>query len=88
MTREDDHPVADVFRRVCREQLGRVPETECYVDDDTERDVMEVRLVMVTGVGRIELPELRLEGQASMTCDGWFRDMRTEMRRWFKGVRV
>lgn len=87
MTREDDHPIAEVFRRVCREQLGRVPVTECWVDDDTERDVMEVLLVMVTGVGRIKLPVMRLEGQAEMTTERWYSELRCEMRRWFKEVR-
>lgn len=86
-TREDDHPIANVFRKVCAEQLGRVPTVECYVADDTDLDVMEVRLVCVTGTGRIELEPFKVAGQASMTDEEWYREMRGEMRRWFKGVR-
>ena len=87
MTRDDHHPIADVLRAVCREQLGRVPALECYIVDDTERDVMEVRFCFVTGVGRIELPEFRVEGQARMTDDGWYAEMRREMRGWFRALR-
>ena len=86
MTREDDHPIAEVFRTVCRERLGRVPVVECYVDDNTEADMILVRLVMVTGVWRIDLAPFTVDGAAKMTDEGFYRELRREMRTWFKGV--
>jgi len=86
-TRDDDHSVANAFRAVCVEQLGWVPSFACYVRDDTDADVMEIRIRMATGVGPIELDPFKIEGAAGVTDDAWYSDIRREMRRWFKNYR-
>lgn len=85
--REDDNPVAEVFRAVCREQLGRVPQIECHVRDNPAEDVMEVVFVCVGGCGRVELAPMVLHDQGKLSMDEWRRQLRCEMRRWFRGVR-
>lgn len=85
--RDDNHPVAAAFRAVLVEQIGRPHQVECVVDDDTDADRMVVSLTIVCGQGRIALSPLVLEGQASMSEEAWYREVRSEMRRWFRGVR-
>jgi len=82
-TRWDDHPVAEMFRRVCHEQLGSVPRVECRIKDDTDADVMDIVLTTITGLGRQDFP-FTLQDQAQMTTPAWERSIRREFRRWFK----
>ena len=86
MTRDDGHPIAAVFRNVCREQLGRVPAVEFYYDDDTDSDTMDCRIVIVSGVGRIKLGPFTIEGQGGMTDSGWYASLRREFRGWFRDM--
>ncbi len=85
--RNDEHPIAEICRKVVFEKTLKRGSVACFVHDDTERDVIEVRLhvrMLILVRGKLEevLADwpVRLEGVNK--AGNFDQQLRREIGQW------